>query len=600
MIRRARPFTILPMFALAFILPLAPTGLAEIREVPREYPAIQQAIDAALDHDTVRVAPGTYNERIDFKGKAIRVVSTEGPARTVIDASALGTGSVVTFASGEGPDSVLEGFTITGGNGSDLTHQSLDNGGGIVIRFASPTVKNNRITGNIARNCGGGIALMGGAGARITGNLIENNRCGNLGGGIVITRSGRTVVAGNRIQDNEALGMGGGITTLQAETVLVNNIILRNRSAWDGGGVLSYGSIKPTVAVHNTIAFNECVHKGGGFASVNGDKAILYNSILFGNEAGRAKELLAAYSHAGKATEVTIRHCLVDGGKASVQTSFTTVLNWGPNMIDADPLFVGPDDPHLTAKSPCRNQGSAQAPEPPATDFEGDPKPPAGDLGADEFAGHIYLTGDPRPEGRVEVKLIGQAGVTGLIFAGPGLLENPLPTPYGDWRLAFPILSMVKILDMPKTGCTTLILDIPPRTPPSDFAFQGLLGQFTNACELKITSRNETVRPSSPPRWGRRRLPVARPTSVTVSGIACKMDRRKCPSSGPHATAARYSPEVSPCVPVLPGPSRSSSSSRSRSLFPRSISTPWPPRSTSPRPFPRSRAPSTRPFPAMS
>ncbi len=60
------------------------------------------------------VAPGLYHEAIDFIGKAITLRSTDGSEVTTIDASGLDT-TVVMFISGEGKDSVLTGFTITGG-----------------------------------------------------------------------------------------------------------------------------------------------------------------------------------------------------------------------------------------------------------------------------------------------------------------------------------------------------------------------------------------------------------------------------------------------------------------------------------------------------
>ena len=76
------------------------------------YCSIQTAIDAAVDTDEIVVAPGTYFETINFLGKAITLRSSDGPDVTTID----GTGNfhVVQCVSGEGSETVLEGFTVTG------------------------------------------------------------------------------------------------------------------------------------------------------------------------------------------------------------------------------------------------------------------------------------------------------------------------------------------------------------------------------------------------------------------------------------------------------------------------------------------------------
>ena len=78
--------------------------------------SIQDGIDVASNADTVLVEPGTYNELIDFLGKAITVRSSGGRDVTTIDGTGLND-SVVKCINGEGPDTVLEGFTITGGTG---------------------------------------------------------------------------------------------------------------------------------------------------------------------------------------------------------------------------------------------------------------------------------------------------------------------------------------------------------------------------------------------------------------------------------------------------------------------------------------------------
>jgi pectin methylesterase-like acyl-CoA thioesterase len=88
-----------------------------------DFQTIQEGIDAAVDEDTVLVAPGEYviTDPITLRGKAITVMSEAGPDETTIR---MGTpadanrGSVVIFEDNETNASVLDGFTITGGRGS--------------------------------------------------------------------------------------------------------------------------------------------------------------------------------------------------------------------------------------------------------------------------------------------------------------------------------------------------------------------------------------------------------------------------------------------------------------------------------------------------
>ncbi len=132
------------------------SSLGATLHVPADHPTIQACIDAAADGDECVVAPGTYHETINFLGKAITLRSSGGPEVTTIDATGIG-GSVVTSASGEGPDTILYGFTITGGTGS--YDASLDTwvGGGMGTDHSNPTVTNCTFTANEAY-LGGGMS----------------------------------------------------------------------------------------------------------------------------------------------------------------------------------------------------------------------------------------------------------------------------------------------------------------------------------------------------------------------------------------------------------------------------------------------------------
>src|SRR5439155_21789492 len=154
---------------LLIILGLTPhAARAATINVPAGQPTIQAAINAASNGDTVLVAPGTYRENINFMGKAITVTSSGGPAVTTINGGA--AASVVTFSSNEGTNSVLSGFTITNGLGSNNLTGS---GGGITIYSASPTVKGNVITNNKG-GAGCGIHAQASS-AVIQANVITYN-----------------------------------------------------------------------------------------------------------------------------------------------------------------------------------------------------------------------------------------------------------------------------------------------------------------------------------------------------------------------------------------------------------------------------------------
>ena len=185
-IRRWRVLAILPLAAGA--LPLG----ADTIGVPGDIRTIQGAIDAAVNGDVILVAPGEYETEIpiEFRGKSVSVRAVEGAETTTLrmaaEPPAPDFASVVIFDQEEGPETLLEGFTLTGGQGvrnvsegteeksggaiyvgprasprivgCTITENSAARGGGIFVEDASPTLVDCTISNNIAAQFGGGFA----------------------------------------------------------------------------------------------------------------------------------------------------------------------------------------------------------------------------------------------------------------------------------------------------------------------------------------------------------------------------------------------------------------------------------------------------------
>jgi len=150
---------------------------------------IQDAIDIAVNGDTVLVHPGTYYENIDFLGKTIIVGSlnlTTGDSdfisETIIDGNQ--EGSVVKVTSGETEGTKIYGLSIQNGSGTESYNEGPFYGGGLFIRESSLDLINCRIIDNQSRDAGGGI-LCYNATIYLSSTLITRNHA-IAGGGIAL------------------------------------------------------------------------------------------------------------------------------------------------------------------------------------------------------------------------------------------------------------------------------------------------------------------------------------------------------------------------------------------------------------------------------
>ncbi len=283
-----RLLILLVMFTFAAI------GAADTIYVPDDHGTIQGAIVAALDGDTIIVRPATYEENIDFLGKAITVKSELGPELTIIDGSDPVNpdyGSVVTMMSGEGLDSVLDGFTLSYGTGNYYPDSDETAGGGIMIELSSPTIINNIISENTADG-GAGINCYDNSSPVISNNTFTANAAGGGGGGIFCWEGSSPLITGNTFTENTGLENGGGAIGcyLFCSPTIANNVFTLNAATGEyslGGAVGCIGQCDPVIS-NNVFDLNSSPNEGGALAFLTACDPTIENNIITNNSAGDA------------------------------------------------------------------------------------------------------------------------------------------------------------------------------------------------------------------------------------------------------------------------------------------------------------------------
>jgi hypothetical protein len=305
--------------SIVFIFYAFVIGWGTVINIPADYPAIQQGIDASVNGDTVLVQPGTYVENINFNGHNIVLGSlfmitgdTTYIYSTIIDGDE--TGRVIQIANGENNNAVVSGFTIQ--------NAFSGNGGGIYCSGSSPQILNNIITNNVSHGFGGGAYCDNNSAAFFRNNVFSGNRTAWGGGGLYIENS---------------------------EVILMQNVILGNVSISYGGGVLCYYNAD-VYLLNNTFSAN-VAYFGGALCYLEYSNLIISNSIFWDDSCW-------------------VQYAEICGDTSSVATyTYCDIQNTsvpGEGNIDIDPLFSDPenDDFHLmsmacgdSADSPCIDTG---------------------------------------------------------------------------------------------------------------------------------------------------------------------------------------------------------------------------------------------------
>ena len=411
-IRRALAYTAL---VLMMVCCVGRASAQQTIHVPADQPTIQDGIDAAQNGDTVLVAPGTYNENIDFKGKGITVTSgaTSYAGATATIVNGVVSGPVVKLTTNEPAGAVLNGFTIQGGfaynnltdidaalaivgSSPTISNNIIQNNMGcglLVSQGASPTISGNDVRRNfppensspyafvcsrtVGVSPGTAIGIVQAGSVTITGNLIEQNTVynsdGSSPGGTVVNGSGiylaytiKTVLANNTVRNDEGEGQDG----LQApeggdndEIVMIQNLFYTDQNALPHAdaaievGGSDGGTATTLIEVNNTIGGEE-------LAASYANGSVVENNIFYGSSttgysslgcADVSSNLLISHNDVVGATPIPREVCSLDS-----------------TNLDTDPQFINPatDNFHTHRTSPVVAAGDINAPMIPPEDLD--------------------------------------------------------------------------------------------------------------------------------------------------------------------------------------------------------------------------------------
>ncbi len=269
------------------------------------YGTIQQAVNAANDGDTIRVAAGVYFENVDIT--AGKVITIEGDYNSTCTATAggatrvegsLGSGNTFYISGGTvnlrniqvawGAGSLGAGLEVVGTGQVTLDNTDLFNnhsiyGGGIYIASTAAVTATNgsEIHDNTATSDGGGVRVWGKFFGYSNDSDVYNN-CAPNGGGYSVP-GGQLSLNAADVYLNQAAdpaGKGGGIHVYANGLVTLTNqvFIYYGNTAYDGAGV--YADNASVNMTSSTFRDNAATNNGGALYLTNNSRLQATNSSI--------------------------------------------------------------------------------------------------------------------------------------------------------------------------------------------------------------------------------------------------------------------------------------------------------------------------------
>ena len=294
--------------------------------------------------DGVRLYGGFVRGEIDiqrvaiaFGGRQDSILSGEiGNPDSLADNSA----HVVT-GSGTKSHTLLDRFTITGGNAFALPQGSIVSGGGLINQQGSPTIVDCLFEKNQAHNEGGAVANFSrSAPTFLNCQFLENSPL--FDGGAISNYYSSPTFINCLFRGNHASGVGGAIVSSWSSPA-ITNCLFQGNVGGHGGAIHDYNS--PSEITNCSFQGNFSVFQGT-IACQGTSSPTITNTVIWNNHSEDLDPPSSSITVTGTGT-ATFEHCLIQ------HWSDTELNALGSNNLDGtdpanDPLFAFPIEASAT------------------------------------------------------------------------------------------------------------------------------------------------------------------------------------------------------------------------------------------------------------
>ena len=411
------------------------------------YTDLQAAIENAPSNSQIWVAAGTYTPTLvanderrssfvlpdeiqvygGFAGDEANLSERDVTANTTILSGDLGTlednsdnsAHVVTMLD-TSSSSVLDGFTITGGN-ADVQDLGID-GGGIFSERSQAILRNLIVTNNTAAGLGGGMYIQDSfnqltnvdfvSNTANSGGAVYNNTSGTIftdttfeanssdsSGGAILNEDSSIFIDEAVFTGNLAGASGGAVYNADLSNSVINDALFEGNSSGDNGGAV-YNADSSPVLTNVEFRSNNATATGGAIYTFGEEtQTTVANGIFEGNTAEFGGAIYSNLTN-NRGINLTFANnvatlnggAIYTAGNEDTTSTYTNTIVWnnaegedivpifndatetvisqsiveggyeGTDIIDADPLFVDGEavDLRLSAESPAIDAGTIE------------------------------------------------------------------------------------------------------------------------------------------------------------------------------------------------------------------------------------------------